>query len=134
MDTFLSCATLMLKELRALLQITPIAFTWQRLVQMMALNMFTVHHTQAPNGEYRPCLFAERLFSKFEINQILWFSRAEIANICKVLPHLELHHLSFIVYKLQLSGNISLYATRNTYYPPITGVSFCLGWDRNVGH
>lgn len=51
MDTYLPCATLMLKELRALLQITPIAFTPQRLVQMMALNMFTVHHTQLPTGE-----------------------------------------------------------------------------------
>lgn len=47
MDTFIQCATQMLREFRALLCHSPIVFTTQRLVQLMALNMFSIENTQS---------------------------------------------------------------------------------------
>lgn len=46
MDSFVQCATQMLKELRILLQNTPIVLTTLRLVQLMALNIFAIDSTQ----------------------------------------------------------------------------------------
>lgn len=46
MDSFVQCAAQMLKELRILLQNTPIVLTTLRLVQLMALNIFAIDSTQ----------------------------------------------------------------------------------------
>lgn len=46
MDSFVHCAAQMLKELRILLQNTPIVLTTLRLVQLMALNIFAIDSTQ----------------------------------------------------------------------------------------
>lgn len=56
MDSFQPCARLMLKELHVLLQLTPTVFASTRLVQLMALNMFSIHNLRT-RGE---CWF-ERL-------------------------------------------------------------------------
>lgn len=47
MDSFQPCARQMLTELHVLLQRTPTVFTSTRLVQLMALNMFSVHNLRA---------------------------------------------------------------------------------------
>lgn len=47
MDSFQPCARLMLKELHVLLQRTPTVFASTRLVQLMALNMFSIHNLRA---------------------------------------------------------------------------------------
>lgn len=44
MDSFQSCARLMLHELYVLLQRTPTVFASTRLVQLMAVNMFSIHN------------------------------------------------------------------------------------------
>lgn len=56
MDSFVQCATQMLKELRILLQNTPIVLTTLRLVQLMALNIFAIDSTQQ-KGKFKVYLY-----------------------------------------------------------------------------
>lgn len=50
MDSFQPCARQMLTELYVLLQRTPTVFASTRLVQMMALNMFSIHNLRERNA------------------------------------------------------------------------------------
>jgi hypothetical protein len=46
MESFQMCATQMLKEFRALLQISPITINSHRLLQLISLNMFAITCTE----------------------------------------------------------------------------------------
>jgi protein SMG6 len=57
METFQMCAIQMLKEFRALLQISPITINSHRLLQLLSLNMYAITCTEL-KGESRNMLTA----------------------------------------------------------------------------
>ncbi|XP_054290937.1 telomerase-binding protein EST1A isoform X2 [Macrosteles quadrilineatus] len=54
MESFPSAALQMLRQLRALLQHSPLPLTNTRLLQLLALNMFSIENTQLKNSELGP--------------------------------------------------------------------------------
>jgi len=54
MESFQSAALQMLRQLRALLQHSPLPLTSTRILQLLALNMFAIENTQLKNSELGP--------------------------------------------------------------------------------
>jgi len=75
MESFQGAALQMLKELRALLQHSPLPLTSTRLLQLLALNMFAIDNTQLKNSElgpgYRSALQESALVTSLQMFSLL---------------------------------------------------------------
>lgn len=119
MESFQTCAIQMLKEFRALLQISPISITSHRLLQLISLNMYAIACTELKGESH--CSQLESRIRWFIKNQRTFSRYDSMKPVVLILfrtgihvSHIMSHHRSKMTCDYDTSWYISCAAVINT--------------------